>query len=212
MDAVNNYMEMSDGEQASERSVCGGTTMMRRIAVVGDELSPGGGQLKGYAGRPAFFNGHQPALIGGDAYCEVCRSVGIIAKSGGPRRMQFMGEIALDGDIVLCRCAIPPRIHAVLAGEKWYDDLAESKGMVTSSRAVGGGVASVVQGAFDEQVRAMGRGASDGYPYYIETADGRIYSGRLGDDGLLPRIGTGASADEYSVYWGDEALAKQDSV
>ncbi len=186
--------------------------MMRRIAVVGDHLEPGGGQVLAYAGRPAFFHGHQPALIGGEAYCEACKSVGIIAKSGGPRRMLFMGEIALDGDLVFCRCPTPPHIRATQAGEAWYEDMAESEGVVASSRAVGGGVASVVQGAFDEQVSAVGRGASDGYPYYIEAADGRIYSGRLAADGRLPRIDTGASAGEYSLYWGDEALAKQDGV
>ncbi|MGT2452917.1 PAAR domain-containing protein [Cupriavidus basilensis] len=103
--------------------------MRRRIACVGDELERGGKILPN-AGRGCTFGnpGHQAALIGGQAYCEACKSTGTIAKASGPRRMQFMGEIALDGDIVLCRCPTPPRIVARLAGEKWFEDMAARDG------------------------------------------------------------------------------------
>ncbi|HLX01190.1 MAG TPA: PAAR domain-containing protein, partial [Trinickia sp.] len=85
--------------------------MRRRIAVVGDKLEHGG-EILPYSGR-GFTIGdaaHQVALIGGSAYCEACRSAGTIAKAGGPRRIEFMGETAADGDVVLCDCAAPPRI------------------------------------------------------------------------------------------------------
>ena len=51
----------------------------------------------------------------------------------------------------------------------------------------------------------------EGVPYYVETMDGRTFSGRTGADGLLPRIDT-YGEDEYAVYWGDEALAKMDEA
>jgi hypothetical protein len=107
----------------------GGRTMMRRIAVVGDTLLNGGTVLS-YAGPACTFGnaGHQVALIGGQAYCEMCKSVGIITKAGGPRRMKFMGEVALDGDEVLCKCLHPKRIVAVLAGEAWYEDMGGARG------------------------------------------------------------------------------------
>lgn len=185
--------------------------MMRRIAVVGDGLEHGG-EILPYAG-PVFTvgdAGRQVALIGGQAYCEACKSNGIIAKTGGPRRLSFIRETAADRDVVLCNCPMPAQIVATLAGESWCDDMAESRGSVASSRTVGGGVAAVVIGTFDEQVRATGHGASEGYPYFIETADGRIFSGRLGSAGRLPRVNTDALND-YTVYWGDEALAKEDT-
>lgn len=47
-----------------------------------------------------------------------------------------------------------------------------------------------------------------GYPYYIETTSGDVYSGRIDSLGMFPRIPTDGS-DQYTVYWGDEALAKQ---
>ena len=71
-------------------------------------------------------------LIGGPAFCEACGSTGQIAKAGGPKRIAFMGETAADGDIVLCRCATPPRIIAVLSGNSWCDDEAETEGVVSS--------------------------------------------------------------------------------
>ncbi|MHA7680032.1 PAAR domain-containing protein [Cupriavidus sp. PET2-C1] len=100
--------------------------MMRRVACVGDELEHGGDILP-YSGQPfTIGNGHQVALIGGQAYCAACKSTGTIAKSGGPRRLNFMGETAADGDIVLCKCSTPPRIIALLAGNTWCDDMAGS--------------------------------------------------------------------------------------
>lgn len=51
----------------------------------------------------------------------------------------------------------------------------------------------------------------EGMPYYIETMDGRTFSGRVEADGLLPRINT-YGEDEYTVYWGDDALEKIEEV
>lgn len=186
--------------------------MMRRIAVVGDRLE-NGGEILSYAGPPFTLGddaSHQVALICGEAYCEACKSTGVIAKAGDPRRIEFMGETAADGDIVLCNCPTPPRIVAKLAGESWCDDEAESVGKVASHRTVGGGVSTIVTGAFDEQVRGIGRGRLEGYPYYVQMADGRIEAGRLDSTGTLSRVQTGSAADDYAIYWGDEALVRQD--
>ncbi len=61
-------------------------------------------------------------------------------------------------------------------------------------------------GLYDEQTRLNGQGAA-GMPYRIETVDGRVLSGKVGANSLLPRIETIGDA-EYEVYWGDEALAR----
>lgn len=101
--------------------------MRRRIAVVGDTLSGGGGILD-YEQRTGFrFRGHKVALLGNEAYCEGCGSTGIIAKVGGPHRLHYQTtrEAALDGDVVLCQSSTPPRIIALLSLESWCDDRAE---------------------------------------------------------------------------------------
>lgn len=54
--------------------------MTRRFAVVGDTLAPGGGSVQPYQGSPVSFDAHQPALVGGLAYCNACKSLGTIAK------------------------------------------------------------------------------------------------------------------------------------
>ncbi|UXU91974.1 PAAR domain-containing protein [Burkholderia sp. S-53] len=181
--------------------------MNRRIAVVGDSLSSGG-TISAYDGPRFLVHGHQAALIGGSAFCTACQSIGTIAKAGGPYRLKFRGEVALDDDVVLCGCSTPPRIVALLAGEAWCSDGLKGLGEVVSSRTTTGGVASIRKGAFDERVRAT-KEATEGLPYYIETADGRVHFGRLDARGTLPRIHTGDEANDYIVYWGDDALAKQ---
>ncbi|WP_322026545.1 PAAR domain-containing protein [Burkholderia sp. BCC1977] len=181
--------------------------MKRRIAVVGDGLSSGG-TVTPYDGPPFLVHGYQAALIGGNAFCTACQSVGAIAKAGGPYRIKFHGEVALDSDVVLCGCATPPHIVALLAGEAWCNDRIKDLGEVVSSRTLAGGIASIRKGIFDERVRAT-KEVTEGLPYYIETSDGRMHFGRLDSSGKLPRIDTGDEASDYTVYWGDDALSKQ---
>ncbi|WP_244815480.1 PAAR domain-containing protein [Caballeronia sp. Lep1P3] len=109
--------------------------MMRRIAVVGDKLD-NDGEICSYDGPQFLVHGHQVALIDGAAYCPVCKTTGYIAKDGGPRRMNFFtSEIAAHDDVVVCGCSEHPRIFAMLAGEAWYDDMAESLGAKSQSAA-----------------------------------------------------------------------------
>ncbi|RQR27903.1 PAAR domain-containing protein [Burkholderia sp. Bp9143] len=181
--------------------------MKRRIAVVGDGLSSGG-TVTAYDGPPFVVHGHQAALIEGSAFCTACQSVGTIAKAGGPYRIKFRGEVALDNDVVICGCATPPRIVALLAGEAWCNDGIKGLGEVVSSRTRTGKIISVRKGTFDELVRVTNE-VTEGLPYYIETSDGRMHFGRLDASGKLPRIHTGDEASDYTVYWGDDALSKQ---
>ncbi|MFS2164643.1 M35 family metallo-endopeptidase [Variovorax sp. Varisp62] len=95
--------------------------MERKILVVGDPPVPGGRVLP-YDGPLLDLHGHRVALIGGRAYCEGCNSVGIIAKAGGPRRPEFISEAALEGDVVVCHCALPQPLLATLQHTSTYDD------------------------------------------------------------------------------------------
>jgi uncharacterized Zn-binding protein involved in type VI secretion len=67
------------------------------------------------------------------------------------------------------------------------------------------GPATVVE-RYDERARLQAPRA-EGMPYFVETTDGRNFAGRVGADGLLPRVET-YGEDEYVVHWGDEALAR----
>ena len=59
---------------------------------------------------------------------------------------------------------------------------------------------------YDEQPKLVAP-PIEGLPWYVQTMDGRTFSGRTGHDGRLPRIDT-YGEDEYVVYWGDDALIK----
>jgi hypothetical protein len=85
----------------------------------------------------------------------------------------------------------------------------QSRTPAGKSFASGSSMATSALG-YDEQVQPNAVGTSlYGYPYYIETTAGNVYSGRIDSRGLLPRILTDG-ADQYTVYWGDEALAHKD--
>ncbi len=166
----------------------GELAMMRRIAVVGDQLNTGG-QIEPYTG-PRFTwgdSGRQIALIGGAAYCEACKTIGTISKSGGQRRINFMGEAALDGDIVLCNCTEPARIVAKLAGDSWCDDMDYP---ATTSR-VGTPSSSTerARDTYDEQFTLRdgnGRLLQDTY-YTLRLANGALLHGSTDNEGRTAR-------------------------
>ncbi|AQG99251.1 hypothetical protein A9R05_10755 [Burkholderia sp. KK1] len=112
-------------------------------------------------------------------------------------------------DRVLCPCGQ----NRVLSG---HPEFLIRDGKSESTRAMRGDSAPAAltetapnNARFDEQIRASASSDSlEGYPYLIEMADGRVFSGRVESGGALPRVMTGESADEYTVYWGDDALEK----
>lgn len=186
--------------------------MMRLVLCVGDQPETGGYIEPMTVGVPGSIMGHPVAFIGGTAFCNACSSVGVVAKAGGPRRRKHCGtEIALEGDILLCKCPTPPRMVAAMQSTSRHDDMAESMGTVTSNRTVDGEVSSVAMGTYDEQVEAKQDKRFEGYPYFIETEDGRVFSGRVDTSCQLPRVYTDA-ATSYTVLWGDEALTRQSGI
>src|SRR5258708_20490030 len=91
-------------------------------------------------GVPSSIMGHPVAFIGSAAFCNACSSVGVIGKAGGPGRRKHCGtEIALEGDILLCKCPTPPRMVAATQSTSRHDDMADSIGTVTSNRTANGG-------------------------------------------------------------------------
>jgi hypothetical protein len=160
--------------------------MRRRIAVVGDELICGGWVLD-YEQKHGFtFHGHKTALIGNEAFCEVCKSTGKIAKSGGPYRLSYDGvrEAALDGDIVLCQCPTPPRIVAHLAQESWVEDRAGESVIAVPPQSAR--TAESIMHIYDQRFHVTnprtGQPLRD-TPYRIVTDDGEEREGRTDTHG-----------------------------
>lgn len=117
---------------------------MRKIVVVGDKTTTNGVILPNVNSTFSLGDaGHKAALIGGQATCLACKSEGVIAKAGGPRRMNFMGEVALEDDIVICGCPVHPQLIAGLHQTMTYDDGIESSGPVSPPTGAGAASAAV---------------------------------------------------------------------
>ncbi len=186
--------------------------MLRRIACVGDKLERGG-QILPYSGPVFTFGdaGHQVALVGKTAFCEACKSTGIIAKAGGPKRLNFMGETAADGDIVLCHCATPPKIVAQLSGESWCDDEIETYGAcdspVTGIDAFASGNQrspgkASTAARFDDRfvLRDAGGKPIDCAHYAVQRGNGELEYGVTDEQGHTHLLSSTATQENIHVY------------
>ncbi|TKC80208.1 hypothetical protein FAZ69_29610 [Trinickia terrae] len=132
------------------------------------------------------------AFIGDEAYCSACNSTGAIAYGAGVNDRQRMVDLvnggrrqAVGGDIVLCKCADPPRIIAVY-GRKWMiHDRGEEK------------VASVAETpvqrlTYDEQFTLTDHAGQPiiGVRYRVCTGSKIIATGTTDSRGRTQRIDT----------------------
>jgi hypothetical protein len=181
---------------------------MRKAAVRHGDPTTTGGFVTAYSSS-IHDGGKKIALSGDEATCGNCK--GLFKMFGtGKGISQKSRSIVVDGDLVLCPCGK----NRVIVGSNPRVFVNTHEGSVitsSASTAVTAGSSSLPTGMFDEQVRAAASIALDGYPFLIEMVDGRTFAGRVDASGKLPRIVTD-DADEYIVYWGDQALARQDEA
>ncbi|SIT48509.1 conserved hypothetical protein [Paraburkholderia ribeironis] len=183
---------------------------MRKAVIRHGDPTTTGGFVIAYSST-IHDDGKKVALSGDEATCGNCNGTFKIFGTG-----EGMSEkrrvVVVEYDLVLCPC----KRNRVIVGNNPGIFLQCDDGRpdsVSTSAATTAGASSTTVSVYDEQVCAAAAEATlAGYPYYIETADGCIESGRIDANGRLPRIATGAGADEYTVYWGDEALAKEFGV
>lgn len=180
----------------------GGEQLMR-LALVrhGDPTTTGGFVIA--VTSTMHDEGKKIALFGDEATCGNCKGAFKIVGTG--EGVSEGGRVAvIHGDRVLCPCGK----NRVIAGGDAGCYMTPTRG---GGSEVENGVAATSQPGeqvYDEQVRAVVPGASlEGYPYVIEADDGQVFSGRVDSRGWLPRVVTEGTGD-YTVHWGDEALAR----
>ncbi|TDN61200.1 PAAR domain-containing protein [Paraburkholderia sp. BL10I2N1] len=182
---------------------------MRKAAVRHGDPTTTGGFVLAYDSTIYDKGRKRVALDGEEATCGNCKGTFKILGTG--KGMSEKGRVVvLDDDHVLCPCGR----NRVIVGSNPGVWVHTSDGGLSDIRSAGGAstasTSSRAATVYDEQVRAAAAGATlEGYPYFIETADGRTLNGRIDASGKLPRIDTDTDSDDYHVYWGDEALAKQ---
>ncbi|MGA9919354.1 MAG: PAAR domain-containing protein [Paraburkholderia sp.] len=180
---------------------------MRKAAVRDGDLTTTGGRV---IGTSTGYTDHSKklALDGDVATCSNCKGTHRIFGTG--KGISDRGRnVVVDGDSVLCPCG---KNRAIVGSNPGYF-LNSSPGSPSASNAaaaIESTSSSLATSTFDEQVRVAAPGAArKDYPYFIKTADGQTSYGRTDADGNLPRI-EAQEAIDYTVYWGDAALAKQD--
>lgn len=179
---------------------------MRRIIRLGDATSHGGKVVS--ATSHVIVGGIPVARLGDSCTCPKRGHNNCVIVEGDPNWTIDGIPVALEGHKISCGAVL---ISSMPIAGRVYD---------------GGGDASVAEISSAQTAAAMERAAAkaealfeydeqthliappiEGLPYYIETMAGRIFSGRTGPKGQLPRIAT-SDEDEYVVLWGDEALAQ----
>lgn len=173
--------------------------MSRPIIVVGDRTSHGGVVI---TGSPfTDVDGKAVARIGDKVTCPQKGHGSVTTIVTGDLTAIIDGQqVARHGDKTACGAML---ISSQMLA---YVDNGSSSGQ--ASQKVESQTKS--KSPFDEQPQLVAS-QMEGVPYFIETADGRTFSGKVGADGLMPRIDTDGRA-EYAVYWGDEALAKKEGL
>ncbi len=144
------------------------------------------------------------AREGDSVDCAACGTEGVI-QCVQPRMPDHLDgrQFALNDDLCICGCNPPPKLIAEQTTRFQLLALVSEEQLQQSGSGARRQAGSHI---YDEQPRLVAA-LIEGLPYYIETKDGRIFSGRTGSGGLLPRIDSHGE-DEYAILWGDEALAK----
>lgn len=174
---------------------------------LGDPTSHGG-QVVSATSNFVMFD-KQVARIGDSVKCPkkghgVCTIV-----EGDPTWTIDGRNVALEGHKTSCGAVLISTLPNVMRNYQGIGKASSGTGIASAAS----GAATVAQKnsakQYDEMGQLEGEGNTDliGLPYFIEVFDGRTFDGRVGEDGKMPRIFTEIE-DEFTVYWGDEALAK----
>ncbi len=168
----------------------------KQVIVLGDTTTHGGKVMT--ASSTFTYMNIPVARIGDMVECPQCKGKYPIIE-GAPSAFDHENKIARHGDRVACGALLISRYNTTGISESGTVSEAVAAEILTASPPPH-------QQVFDEQAQLVAP-PIDGVPYFIEVKDGRTFSGRVGADGLLPRVTT-QEKEDITVYWGDEALAK----
>ncbi len=97
-------------------------------AVIGDTTTTGGEIIDG--AKTMTDEGHLLALIGSKVKCPACNSIGVIRKTSIHEVTVEQALVALDGDVVECKCT-PLGVNKVVVNQVIYDITGYEDGTVS---------------------------------------------------------------------------------
>lgn len=182
---------------------------MRRFYLrLEDKSSTGGVVIEGISS--CTHQGKALTYIGAKVACSACGAAGTISPMGPRWPDDMMGkQIALEGDICLCKCHPLPIMYA--SQNSMYqsfeaEELAE-KGFSSDGRLV----ETEPLGSYDERVRVVDSAGHPlcGVPFYIKTKQGVVHKGLTNVGGYCPRIHT-RNIESLEIAIGHQALERWD--
>lgn len=174
----------------------------------GDQTDHGGVVVE--ASLMTDTHGKGIARIGDKVTCPKQGHGPTVIVSGDPTMIIDGKPAARHGD----KCACGATLIATQAVSTVSDGSSSSPQAASASQAERATAAGYIAAEprkelkFDEQtllVVSNGTATLVGLPWFIKTADGRTFSGRLDENGQLPRVIT-ESEQDYETLWGEDAL------
>ncbi len=159
------------------------------------------------------INGKAIARVGDKVTCPKtgCPSSTVIV-SGDPTLIIDGKAVSRHGDKTACGATLIAT--QTLVTDRFGGSSSDAKEDRKYSNENGKSRGGDIHSEYDEQVILVQTANTSnliGLPWCIETKDGRVFSGRVGPDGKLPRINTYGEED-YTVLWSEDAILRMETA
>lgn len=184
--------------------------MGRPFIVLGDPTDHGGQVIE--ASMVSITHGRGIARVGDRVTCPKKGHGTTVIVTGDPTMIIDGKPAARHGD----KCACGATLLSTQAVSTTSDGGVSNPQAASAAQAAQAAASGYVDQEarkevnFDEQTQLVvsnGTAVLVGLPWFIKASDGRTFSGRLDENGELPRIFTD-SEQEYEAFWGEEALER----
>jgi len=188
--------------------------MPRPFIVIGDPTDHGG-VVVGASGT-TDTHGKRIARVGDQVTCPKKGHGTTVIVSGDPTMIIDGMPAARHGDKCACGATLIASQNVSTTLDGGASNPAEAS-QAQKAAAMAAGLSSPavrekVTFEFDEQTKLVVDGDTAtlvGVPWFIRTQDGRTFSGRLDEQGQLPRVITD-SEQQYEAFWGDAAIVEME--
>jgi uncharacterized Zn-binding protein involved in type VI secretion len=190
--------------------------MSRPFIVIGDPTDHGG-VVVGASGT-TDTHGKRIARVGDQVTCPKKGHGTTVIVTGDPTMIIDGMPAARHGDKCACGATlIASQVVSTTSDGGMSNPQAASEAQKAAAMAAGLSSPTVrdeVTFEYDEQTKLVVDGDTAtlvGVPWFIRTQDGRTFSGRLDDQGQLPRVITD-NEQHYDAYWGDAAIVEMEQA
>lgn len=174
--------------------------MSRNFARKGDKTTANGDVLEG---EPSFkHHGIPVAFHGAKVYCPACNSTGVLMTVPPHHPFKVNGkQVALEGDLCVCKCSPPPRLLASQSSARMSFDGSSALASTQSRVRTSGGDADAVRYSDHFQLVDEETGKPlAGVEYAIRRETGEIEYGVSAENGLTHLLSSTTATETVEIY------------